>query len=320
MTLLTENLIPTLLENSFQTMEEYSTAIAGLNVEGHQLSKGNFNGKSKILSTDNFQIGIRTAKAKHIQIGCVNKGYIAMVFPLKRTDYIFNGKSLQDNSQLIAYDNVEAKLILPEGHKHITLLINSTELANYISEDEVKLFFNACKHLHQNKISITRKTLLTEHLCHIYKVLQQLSEQPSNLLAYQDCYDSLFYSINDYHTFHNNEKLVKITNRERLLARALDYIHNTDLQTLTISNLITGVHASSRSIQYCFSELLGMTAKNYLITIRLNAIRKELLELVPKENTMTQVANKFGVVNIGRFKQDYEKFFHESPRETLKKV
>jgi len=227
---------------------------------------------------------------------------------------------LQDNSQIIAYDNAEFKVIFPEGHKHLTLHINSKELANYLSEDEIELFFNACKHIYSNKISATQKSQLTQHLCHLYVTLQQLMESSDNLLAYQDCYDSLFYAMNNYYTFHAKEKPIKMTNRENLLAKALDYIHHADQQTITVSSLIKEINASSRSIQYCFSELLGMTTKNYLIRIRLNAIRNELLQSSPDEKTMTQIANKFGVVNIGRFKQDYETFFNEAPRETLKRT
>lgn len=320
MTLLTEGSIPQLVEHPVQTIKAYSAAIADLNLQGYQLGKGHFNGHSKILSADGFKLVIRSAETRHLQIGKVNHGYIAMIFPLKKLTYINNGKCLQEDSQIIRYNNAESKIICPKGHKHLTLLLNSKKLANYLNEDEMELFFNACKQLYQNKISVPRKLLLTEHLCHLYKTFKQLLEHPCSLLAYQDCYDSLFYAVNDYHLFHNKDNPVKITNRERLLARALDYIHHSDLQTLTVSKLVKGTHASSRSIQYCFSELLGITAKNYLIRIRLNAIHNELLQSSPTEKTITQVANKFGVVNIGRFKQDYQNFFNETPRETLKRV
>jgi len=76
MTLLTENLIPEFKGNSFQTMEEYSTAITNLNSQGYQLSKGDFNGKSEILLTDAFQLGLQTAEATHLQIGQADKNHI----------------------------------------------------------------------------------------------------------------------------------------------------------------------------------------------------------------------------------------------------
>jgi len=305
-TLLTESSIPKLMEQSFQTMEEYSSAISGVELKGYQLSKGNFNGYSKVLSTDGFQIALRSANTQHIQIGQVKSGHIAMIFPLKSSGYICDGKLQQDDSQLIRYENIESKIICPKEHKHLTLLINSKELADYLDEDEIELFIKACKRLQQNKVSIPRKSLLTQHLYHLCETFQQLLKHPCSLIAYQDCYDSLFYAVNNYHTFHSKENQLKITNKERLLARVLDYIHYSDLQTLSVSTLINGVHTSSRSIQYCFSELLGMSAKSYLIRIRLNAIRHELLQSSPTDKTITQVANKFGVINIGRFKQDYQ--------------
>ena len=319
MSLLTESSIPQLFENTFQTLEEYSNTFPELNLDGYQLSEGKFNGHSKRLSTDGFQIALRSANTQHIQIGRVNSGYIAMIFPLKNPAYICDGKLYRADSQLVRYGNTESKIICPKEHKHLTLLIKSKELADYLAEDEIELFIKACKQLQYNKVSIPRKSLLTRHLYHLYETFQQLLKHPCSLLAYQDCYDSLFYAVNDYHLFHCEENPIKISNKERLLARALEYIHNTNLQTLTVSTLTKGIHASSRSVQYSFSELLGMTPKHYLITLRLNAIRDALLRATSTETTITRIANQYGVVNIGRFKKDYETFFNESPRETLAK-
>ena len=320
MTFLTEKSIPKLTENAFQSMEEYSAAISHLKLQGRQLSKGDFNGTSHMLSADDFHIGIRTAEVKHLQTAHLDSGHIGMIFPIQSSNYIHNGKIHCDDTQIIAYDNSESTIIFPKNHKHLMLLFNSDKLDNYLSESEIELFFNACKHLAFNKVSTRHKTILTQHLCHLYKNFKNLINQPQNLLAYQDCYESLFYALNEYHSFHTEVDMIKISNKERLLSRALDYISHSDLKTLTASSLIKGIHASSRSIQYCFSELLGMTAKKYIIITRLNAIRSELQDSSPNEQKICTIANKFGVVNMGRFKQDYENFFNESPRDTLNKT
>jgi len=316
----TKQVVPKFTQKSAQSIEEYSAAIHGLNLRGHQLSKGDFNGSSSIVTTNDCQIGLREAEAKHLQIGKVDRGGIAMVFPLKNLTYILNGKPLDDDSQIIRYGPDESKLICPEKHKHLSLLLDSQNLDQYLNEDEIGLFLNTCKLLHKNKVSASKKAQLTHHLYYLYETFQKLLKQPCNPLAYQDCCDTLFYAVNEYYQFHNEKKFTRVTNRERLLARSLDYIHHSNLQTLTVSSLVKAVHASSRSIQYCFSEVLGMTAKGYLVLIRLNAIRTELLQASPAEETITRIANKYGIINVGRFKKDYEHFFNESPRDALNKV
>jgi len=318
--LLKEKSIPKLTENSFQTMEEYSAVISHLKLQGQQLSKGYFNGTSSMLSADDFQIGVRTAEVKHLQAGQIDSGNIGMIFPMQGSNYIHNERIQYDDTQIIAYENGESTVIFPKNHQHLVLFFNTKKLNNYLTETETALFMNACKHLACNKISISHKKILVNHLYHLYENFQNLSNQPYNILAYQDCYESLFYALNEYHSFHTKIDLIKINNKERLLSRALEFIHCSDLKTLTVSSLIKGIYSSSRSVQYCFSDLLGITAKKYIVIMRLNMIRKKLLSTSPIDKTITQVASEFGVVNMGRFKQDYENFFNESPRQTLNKI
>ena len=320
MPLLKEKSIPKLTENTFQTMEEYSAVISHLKLQGQQLSKGYFNGTSSTLSADNFQIGIRTAEVKHLQAGQIDSGNIGMIFPMQGSNYIHNGRIQYNDTQIIAYDNSESTVIFPKNHKHLVLFFNSEKLNDYLTEKEIEFFMNACRHLACNKISISHKKILMQHLYILYENFQNLSNQPYNLLAYEGCYEALFYALNEYHLFHTKIDSIKINNKERLLSRALEFIHCSDLKTLTVSSLIKGIYSSSRSVQYCFSDLLGITAKKYIVIMRLNIIRKKLLATSPIGKTITQVASEFGVVNMRRFKQDYENFFNESPRQTLNKI
>lgn len=310
--------VPTLLKNFFQTIEEYSSTIKKLNLEGSQLSKGNFNGRSKLIATPDFQLGIRGADAKHFQNATINSKTIGMIFPLVQDEYISNGKSLGPENQYIIFDNEEKKLILPEKSKHISLMINTDELGHYFSEDETQQLISTYRDISAGMVSSDKKLLLTQKLYNLFESLKTLTSDPNvSELSYKDSYDSLFSALNNYQYAHTPRKIERTKNNERLLNRALEYIDSESLRTLTVSSLVNNIHASSRSIQYCFSELVGMSPKKYLIRLRLNAIRKELNESDPNEQTITNIANNYGVVNIGRFKQDYEQFFNETPRETL---
>ncbi len=315
-----EQLVPRFSESSFQTIEEYATSLKGLDTEEYQLSRGEFNGNSHVVCSDSFRLGFRAAKADHLQLGYLKENYVGMVFPLKNLNYVFNGKNMQQNQQIIGCGNRESKIFFPKGHEHYTLLIDTNKMSQYFDSGEYEKFIASCENFSEKKICTDRKMAITHNIHDIFKNFKYLLEHPCSLLAFQDCYDSLFYSINEYYTTEPCTLTEKISNRERLLARALDFIHHADIESLSISGLIKGTHASSRSLQYCFSELLGLTPKSYLIKLRLNAIRKDLLLADPGETTITAIAHKYGVVNIGRFKQDYQAFFNETPRETIKQT
>ena len=318
MTIVSKNALPKLVKNSFQTIEEYSRSLSGLELDGCQLSKGDFNGRSKIFSANSFQLGIREAEAQHFQNAKIEKGKIGLIFPLVQDEYINNGKSLGPDKQYIILNGDENKIIFPEKHKHISLMININDLQQYLSEDEARILIDTFRDISTGTVSADHKLLLTQKLYNLFETFKQTIKIPENSqLVYQDSCDSLFYALNSYQDAHTPKRIEKVKNNERLLSRALDYIHSEPLQSLTVSSVVSNIHASSRSIQYCFSELLGMSPKKYLVRLRLNEIRKELNQSSPNEKTITNIANKYGVVNIGRFKQDYENFFNETPRETL---
>lgn len=321
MTDISKESFPKLVTNSFQTIEEYSSALSGLNLDGCQLSKGDFNGRSKIVVANNFQLGIREANAKHFQNAKIDKGKIGLIFPLVKDEYINNGKSLGPEKQYIIFNGDENKIIFPEKHKHISLMININDLQKYLSEDEARILIDTFRNISTGMVSSDSKLLLTQKLYNLFETFKQTIKIPENSqLVYQDSCDSLFYALNSFQDAHTPQNIEKTKNNERLLSRALDYIHSESTQTLTVSSIVSNIHASSRSIQYCFSELLGMSPKKYLVRLRLNEIRKELNKSSPNDQTITNIANKYGVVNIGRFKQDYENFFNETPRETLNKT
>lgn len=318
MTIVSDNLFPKLKNNSFQTIEEYSTAMRSLDLHTSQLSKGNFNGHSKIIVSPGFQLGIRGAEAKQIQEAKIHKGKIGMIFPLVQDEYISNGKNIGPENQYIIFNGDENRIILPEKSKHVSLIINIDDLKEYYSEDETQLLIETYRAISDGIVSADKKLLLTQKLYNLLETFKQLDKSlEKNQLAYKDAYDSLFYALHNYQHAHLSRKIERTKNNERLLSRALDYIHSESLQSLTVSNVVNNIHASSRSIQYCFSDLLGISPKKYLVRLRLNAIRNELKESSPSEKTITKIANSYGVINIGRFKQDYEKFFNETPRETL---
>lgn len=307
-------------ENSFQTIEQYSKSLPSLNLEGFQLSNGDFNGQSNTLSTSEFQISSRTAEVKHTQHGILDDGYIGFLFPIKDLTYLQNGRLIKNDSQIVAYENLEFQTIYPKNHAHFAILLSTSALNNYISDDETVSFLKNCECIQNTSVCPAQKLKLTQSLHSIHTTLQLLLKGNGSQLACKDCCDSLFYALNDYQNYHSHStssKPKKLQHREKLLQRVLEYIYSANIKELTISTLIKDVHTSSRSLQYCFSELLNTTPKNFLIKLRLNHIRKELLLSSADETKITHVANSFGVTNIGRFKKDYEIFFNETPKETL---
>nr|WP_252727361.1 helix-turn-helix domain-containing protein [Colwellia sp. C2M11] len=85
---------------------------------------------------------------------------------------------------------------------------------------------------------------------------------------------------------------------------------------MTIPELAKASFCCVRTLEYSFKQIIGMTPKQYIITRRLQQIHITLKE--DKTKTIAELTKSYGIVNQGRFAQDYFKFFNEYPSDTKK--
>lgn len=103
----------------------------------------------------------------------------------------------------------------------------------------------------------------------------------------------------------------------KLFQEARDFMIAHLDQPITLKDLCLALHAGSRTINYGFKEVLGLSPIAYLKILRLNQVRKILIIANPKETTVEEVANSCGFWSLGHFCRDYRQFFGESPSITL---
>ena len=87
---------------------------------------------------------------------------------------------------------------------------------------------------------------------------------------------------------------------------------------MTIPDLAEASFCCARSLEYAFKSILSMPPKQYLIKRRLQLIHTILKN--PNSMSISEIIEKFGVVNQGRFAKDYFKFYKEYPHKTRGKI
>lgn len=85
---------------------------------------------------------------------------------------------------------------------------------------------------------------------------------------------------------------------------------------LSIQELCEAIGCSRRALQYAFHSVYGVNPLAYLRTLRLNAVRRELLRPTPTTR-VHDVAARLGFWHFPRFAQEYSKMFGELPSRTL---
>jgi transcriptional regulator GlxA family with amidase domain len=88
-------------------------------------------------------------------------------------------------------------------------------------------------------------------------------------------------------------------------------------QPLYITEICKEVGASTRTLNVCCQEHLGMAPKHYLLLRRMHMVRRALRESTPTETTVTEIATRYGFWQFGRLAGEYRSLFGEAPSATL---
>lgn len=101
----------------------------------------------------------------------------------------------------------------------------------------------------------------------------------------------------------------------RRVARAAEEVLRSRLDDPpSLTNLCELIGASERTLHHAFQESFGMTPKNYLRALQLNAAHRRLRR---GQATVTEVAADLGLFHFGRFSTEYRAMFGETPSATL---
>jgi AraC-like DNA-binding protein len=104
--------------------------------------------------------------------------------------------------------------------------------------------------------------------------------------------------------------------RRALARRAESHLLRSLGKSVTIFDLCEALEAPQRTLHLAFREHFGTTPKAYLKTLRLNAVRHDLLESRGR-TTVTAAAMRRGFEHLGWFSHDYRQRFGETPTQTL---
>jgi len=106
--------------------------------------------------------------------------------------------------------------------------------------------------------------------------------------------------------------------RSRALRLALDYIEARADEPPTIEDLCTASGVSLRTLEYAFRDRFGVTPKQYLQTVRLRKVRRDLHRF-GRHAPISEIAASWGFWHMGQFAADYRRRFGELPSETLRR-
>lgn len=97
---------------------------------------------------------------------------------------------------------------------------------------------------------------------------------------------------------------------EELVSEHLD-------RPMSLAEVARELGVSPRTVSRIFRNRHGTSPIAFLRRRRLEAARCDLVDAEPGQESVTQVALRYGFQHLGRFAIDYRRSFGESPSETL---
>jgi len=190
-------------------------------------------------------------------------------------------------------------------------------LNKYLTDEEACLFQEAPALFSKNTISTTYKENLIEFFKTHIPVLENLIELKYNSLleSHAELIVNILYKYIYFHKNHN--ETIYIKNDVRILKRAFDYIQNNDINNLTVADLSKNIFVHTRTLQYIFKQHLGLSPKQFIKIEKLNLVRRELMNADCYTANEATILKKHSVVNLDRFRKEYNTFFRERPVDTL---
>lgn len=102
----------------------------------------------------------------------------------------------------------------------------------------------------------------------------------------------------------------------RVFKRAREYIHHGLADGISIVALCRATGVSRRSLECVFRSVIGMGPGNYVRTLQLNHIRRDLMSNANVEVSIGVIAARHGIWHWSRFSRDYRLLFGELPSQT----
>jgi len=106
---------------------------------------------------------------------------------------------------------------------------------------------------------------------------------------------------------------------QRIVDRAVRATRRRPEDPICIAKICRASGVSARTLLRAFRAVHGATPYRWLRLQRLIEARRILLSATGKPLTVTEVATRFGFVELGRFSVAYRSVFGESPSATLRR-
>jgi len=301
------------------SLEEYIDSVKHVDQIARQISGGKYIVNCEIFYLPNLHIMKTFMSCKTLYEGKCEEDFLYFVIPSSDQVLKVNGNEIGQTELYLLTPEEEVKAIFPSDFSGYYICINKDEVAKLIGEDSLAKLLKQPEKLRSGNLILPNlggfKKSISEYIQFTFKNHTWLS-----LTSIHDLQENIFMSLVNLFEETNLSEVIEFAFDKRLavVKRSLEYINSSNKLNIGITNLAEQSCCSIRTLEYSFKKIYGLSPKQYLIIRRMHMIKKELETNI--NNNIANILPYFGVVNAGRFSQDYFQLFGEYPKESIRKL
>ena len=306
----------------FGEFELFEEAFRGLDLEFRQLEKGAFRATMNSIETAGVILSQSTLNRRIEQNGITPKGLWTIGIPAVQSfEMRWRSKPVDWGFLMFFRPGEEIDCISNSNFRAISVTLPASKLnqaarkhgVSSIEEMIGNTSLLRSNNLHLNLLRRTASKLLESAISQP----NLLQERSFRISLEQDFIETLLDTIESSKP-HHPRPMAHI--RSQALHMALEIIRERSFEPISVSELHDLTGASSRTLRYGFMEHFGVSPKQYLLSYRLNKVRRALLKKSPKRDRIADIANEWGFWHLGEFAAQYRRQFGELPSHSRNKV
>lgn len=271
-----------------------------------QTTAGTFHGLLEELQLPGMQVFRESTSQGMRQSCCVWPDALWFGLPYSAQATRINGRAVAPNSVLVRPGACEFELITPADYTIFGIVVHQDTLQAAAQRMGYAMDWERLRGAELVHASPAAR----QQCLHTLGALLQNPGHPADAGATQQAALAALLPLIDTGVVER-EVRESFARRQRIVAKARDYLLAHHDQAITVPDLCQQLFVSRRTLQYCFEDVLGMAPVQYLRILRLNGARRDLRHMPAR--TVRDVAADWNFWHFSQFSSDYRKLFGHSP-------
>ncbi len=291
----------------------------GWNQQYAQVSSGAFSGSIAEMQFDDTHLFLEYSSQSLFQSGQLPQDRIAVGVPLKSgRNGLFCGMPCHSHSMHVFSGSKGFEFFSPEQLMMGGISIQREHLLAQLGDEEKYTVLQQCEDAQLLKLDDDKISSFGGFMAGVFGMVQAdptLLDKASTRASLQRTIHSLVTEC----LLQHGEVSEKPLSNEMcwgIIGQTRELIAQQSESPISVADLCRHLGISRRTLQYCFTNMLGTSPVVYLRTERLNNVRR----MLRTANSVTEAAVHWGFWHFGHFSQEYKRMFGELPSATFKRM